>query len=139
MEKEKIKKVPTVGQFGFIISDSGKKFIQQLVYNKIVEGQLEYSLTDAILDGVYILQKKNPNVPERKNVRRYNQRGPHKSPITGSKTSILMPFLTKDWIENYISHKIESDILYTRTIFINDLINLLKKKYKGKLLEVPEI
>jgi hypothetical protein len=50
-----------------------------------------------------------------------------------------MPFLTKDWIENYISHKIESDILYTRTIFINDLINLLKKKYKGKLLEVPEI
>jgi len=127
-------------KLSFIISDESKKFITQLVYTKIVQGHLKFCLTDTILESVAILQKKNPNIPERKDItRRFNKRGASKTPVKGSKTSILIPILVFEWIENYICYRIESDILYTRTLFINDLVNLLKRKYKGKLLIVPEL
>lgn len=127
-------------KLSFIISDESKKFITQLVYTKIVQGHLKFCLTDSILESVAILQKKNPNIPERKNItRRFNKRGASKTPVKGSKTSILISILVFEWIENYICYRIESDILYTRTLFINDLVNLLKSKYKGKLLVVPEL
>lgn len=136
--KEEILENPV--KLSFIISDESKKFITQLVYTKIVRGHLKFCLTDAIIESVASLQKKNPNIPQRKNItRRFNKRGASKTPVKGLKTSILVPVVVFEWIENYICYRIERDILYTRTLFINDLINLLKKKYKDKLLVVPEV
>lgn len=127
-------------KFSFIISDESKKVINQFIYTKIVEGHLKFSLTDAISEGVSILQKKNPNIPERKNItRRFNKRGASKAPVKGKKNSILINLLVYEWIENYTFFRIETDILYTRTLFIIDLVNAIKNKYKGKLLVVPEL
>lgn len=127
-------------KFSFIISDECKKVINQFIYTKIVEGHLKFSLTDAISEGVSILQKKNPNIPERKNItRRFNRRGASKAPVKGKKNSILINLLVYEWIENYTSFRIETDILYSRTLFIIDLVNAIKNKYKGKLLVVPEL
>lgn len=127
-------------KFSFIISDESKKVINQFIYTKIVQGHLKFNLTDAISEGVIILQKKNTDIPERKNLtRRFNKRGASKTSIKGKKNSILVNFLVYEWIENYTSFRIESDILYSRTLFIIDLVNAIKNKYKGKLLVVPEL
>ena len=136
----KEKNISDTVKFSFIISDESKKIINQFIYTKIVHGHLKFSLTDAISEGVVILQQKNPNVPERKNItRRFNKRGASKAPIKGKKNSILVPILVYEWIENYTCLRIERDIFYTRTLFINDLVNAIKRKYKDKLLVVPEL
>ncbi len=138
---KKTNKKDTV-RFSFKISIENYNFLQKLSYNKMVAGDLKYKITSALLEGIEILRKENTNIPKSSDdeLRRYiggKQR-------TGTKeeyyrTSIDVAKDIYEFITDYIMFKLEKDPFYSNFYFVEDLIELLKKKYKNKLVEIPPI
>ena len=76
--------------FTFNLPQEGLSFINELVYTKIVEGNLNYSLTSAFMEGLILLQETYPNVPKRLSLkRRYYKGGAQKNKGKIHKTSIV--------------------------------------------------
>lgn len=141
MEEEQDEIIYPAVKFTFSISDDNKKYIDQVVYTNVVKGQLKYRFSDAIFEGIELLKIKNPDIPERDNkisIRTNKGAGKKISIKSGLKTSILAPYLVCEWVENYICFRIKDDKLYSRTYFINDIVKILKKDYKNKILVIPE-
>lgn len=137
MENTKIKKRLN---FCFNLSFENLDFINQLVYTKIVAGELKYSFSEAIKEGIFLLQMENKEIPQRLNLeKRYYREGKKEKNIDVYKTSILSSEELNNWIENYIIFKIENNSpFYKRSNLIEDIIGLLRKKYKKKLLDIPK-
>lgn len=127
-------------KFNFSLSPEEKYFFDRLIYTHVVKGNLHYSLKSAFLEGVTLLQDKNPEIPKRlSSVRRVNKRGRSSSNSKGYLTSIITSFAINDWILDYIYHKLSIDTYYTTSLFVNEIIELLNDNYKGKLLKIPKI
>lgn len=165
MSQSKEDSKPKSVKFNFTLSSEGREFFDNLIYTNVVKGNLHYNLKSAFLEGLFILQDKNPEIPSRNTTkRRYNKRGKSKSEVKGYVTSILSTLEINEWIEDYICYKInfsevnrnergDSDhiitnlnesipgvnIYYTKSLFVKELITLLEKKYKGKLLKIPRV
>lgn len=130
------KTTPTL--FTFNLPEEGLSFINELVYTKIVEGNVNYSLTTAFMEGLNLLKEEYPNVPKRLSLeRRYYKGGSQKNKGKIHKTSIVSSLEINSWIEDYIVHKLKEDIFFSKTSFFNDLLHELKKKYSNKLLKIP--
>ena len=124
--------------FTFNLPQEGLNFINELVYTKIVEGNLNYSLTSAFMEGLILLQETYPNVPKRLSLkRRYYKGGAQKNKGKIHKTSIVSSLEINSWIEDYIVHKLKEDLFFSKTSFVNDLLRELEKKYSNKLLKIP--
>lgn len=130
------KNKPTL--FTFNLPEGVLNFINELVYTKIVEGNVNYSLTSAFMEGLILLQKKYPNVPKRLSFkRRYYKGGTQKNKGKIHKTSIVSSLEVNSWIEDYIVYKLNEDQFFSKTSFVNDLLRELEKKYSNKLLKIP--
>lgn len=115
----------------------GLFFLQDVVYTNVVQGKIHYNLTSAFTEGLRLLQEKNP-IPKRENLeRRYNRGGRHKKKVEVYRTSFDSTFEDKDWIENYIVYKIKEDLFFSKSSFMNDVIDELKENYKERLLTIP--
>lgn len=127
-------------RLSFNLSTKNHDFINQLVYTKIVKGELKYSFSDAIKEGLYLMQIENPKIPKRLNLeRRYYKGGKREKEKNMYKTSILSSQELNDWIEDFISFKIDNNsVFYRRSNVIEESLNLLWKKYKNHLLEIPK-
>lgn len=131
-------KKPKPTLFTFNLPEEGLSFINELVYTKIVEGYVNYSLTSAFMEGLDLLKEEYPNVPKRLSLeRRYYKGGTQKNKGKIHKTSIVSSLEINSWIEDYIVHKLKEDIFFSKTSFFNDLLHELKKKYSNKLLKIP--
>lgn len=135
-EQESIKKKRII--FSLHLPIVGLHFLQDVVYTNVVEGKINYSLTAAFLEGLRLLQEKNPDIPERESMeRRYNRGGKHRKKGEVYQTSFASTLEDKNWIENYIVYKLKEDLFFSKISFINDVIEQLKEKYKGRLLKIP--
>ncbi len=131
-------KKPKPTLFTFNLPEEGLSFINELVYTKIVEGYVNYSLTSAFMEGLDLLKEEYPNVPKRLSLeRRYYRGGTQKNKGKIHRTSIVSSLEINSWIEDYIVHKLKEDIFFSKTSFFNDLLHELKKKYSNKLLKIP--
>lgn len=116
----------------------GLCFLQDVVYTNVVQGKIHYNLTTAFTEGLRLLQEKNPDIPKRESLeRRYNRRGRHKKKVEVFRTSFDSTFENKDWIENYIVYKLKEDLFFSKSSFMNDIIEELKENYKERLLTIP--
>ena len=131
-------KKPKPTLFTFNLPEEGLSFINELVYTKIVEGYVNYSLTSAFMEGLDLLKEEYPNVPKRLSLeRRYYRGGTQKNKGKIHRTSIVSSLEINSWIEDYIVHKLKEDIFFSKTSFFNDLLHELKKKYSNKLIKIP--
>lgn len=125
--------------FSFNLSQEGQEFLRELVYTKIVKGEMNCNLTTVFKEGLFLLQELNPDLPEDISLeRRYYKGGTQKNKGTIYRTSIVSTIENNTWIKRYMAYKITSDFFFSKSDFINDLINALKDKYKGKLLKLPK-
>jgi Arc/MetJ-type ribon-helix-helix transcriptional regulator len=127
-------------RLSFNLSTENHAFINQLVYTKIVKGELKYSFSEAIKEGLLLLQFENSEIPKRLSLeRRYYKGGKQEKKKNMYKTSILSSEDINDWIEDYINFKIENNLpFFRRSNVIEEAVELLFKKYKNKLLQVPK-
>ena len=127
-------------RLSFNLSTENHAFINQLVYTKIVKGELKYSFSEAIKEGLKLLQLENTKIPKRTRLeRRYYKEGKQEKKDNMYKTSILSTHELNEWIEDYINFKIDNNLpFYRRAYVIEEAVELLFKKYKKKLLDVPK-
>ena len=126
-------------KFNFNLSLDGLEFIHQLIYTKIVKGEINYTLTAALMEGLKLLQENYPELPKRISLeRRYYKGGSQKNKGKIYKTSIVSTFEVNDWIEDYIVYRLREDIFFSKTSFVIELLEELKKKYSGSLLDIPK-
>lgn len=126
-------------KFNFNLSLDGLEFIHQLVYTKIVKGEINYNLTSAFMEGFKLLQENYPELPKRISFeRRYYKGGSQKNKGKIYKTSIISSFEINNWIEDYIVYKLNEDIFFSKTSFVMDILSELSKKYSESLLELPK-
>ena len=127
-------------RLSFNLSTENHAFINQLVYTKIVKGELKYSFSEAIKEGLLLLQFENSEIPKRLSLeRRYYKGGKHEKEKKMYKTSILSSHELNEWIEDYTNFKIDNNLpFYRRSNVIEEAVELLFKKYKKKLLQVPK-
>ena len=111
-----------------------------MVYTKIVKGELKYSFSEAIIEGLLLLQFENSEIPKRLSLeRRYYKGGEQDKEKNMYKTSILPSHELNEWIEDFINFKIDNNLpFYRRSNVIEEAVELLLKKYKKKLLQVPK-
>jgi hypothetical protein len=128
-------------RFSFKMSMEDFNFLQKLSYNKIVSGNLKYKITSALIEGIEILIKQNPNIPKSSydELRRYIGGKQKKTKEEYYRTSIDVPKDIHEFIKDYIYYKLEKDSFYTNFYFVAEVIELLKNKYKNKLVEIPPI
>ena len=62
-------------RLSFNLSTENHTFINQLVYTKIVKGELKYSFSEAIKEGLLLLQFENSETPKRLNLERRYYKG----------------------------------------------------------------
>lgn len=137
METHIDKKV--IYKFNFNLSLDGLEFIHQLIYTKIVEGKINYTLTGAFIEGLKLLQENYTELPKRISLeRRYYKGGSQKNTGKIYKTSVVSTFEINDWIEDYIVYKMREDLFFSKTSFVMDLLQELKNKYADKLLIIPK-
>lgn len=127
-------------RFSFKILMEDFNFLKKLSYNKIVAGELDYKITSGLVEGIEILRKNTPNIPKSNNaeLRRYYG-GRQKSHIQLHKTSVNVSNDIHEFILDYIYYKLEEDPFYTNFYFITDVMEILKNKYKNKLVDIPEV
>jgi hypothetical protein len=124
--------------FGLHLPIVGLHFLQDVVYTNVVEGKINYSLTTAFVEGLRLLQEKNPDIPERESLeRRYNRGGKRRMKGEVYQTSFASTLEDKNWIENYIVYKLKENLFFSKILFINDVIEELKENYKERLLTIP--
>ncbi len=84
-------KKPKPTLFTFNLPEEGLSFINELVYTKIVEGYVNYSLTSAFMEGLDLLKEEYPNVPKRLSLeRRYYKGGTQKKKGKIHKKSLVL-------------------------------------------------
>lgn len=133
-------KKKNIYKFNFNLSLEGLEFIHQLVYTKMVKGEINYTLTAAFIEGLKLLQENYPELPKRISLeRRYYKGGSQKNKGKIYKTSVVSTFEINDWIEDYIVYKMTEDLFFSKTSFVNDLLQELKNKYAEKLLIIPKV
>lgn len=126
-------------KFNFNLSLDGLEFIHQLIYTKIVKGEINYNLTAAFMEGLKLLQENYPELPKRISLeRRYYKGGSQKNKGKIYKTSIISSFEINNWIEDYIVYKLKEDMFFSKTSFVMDILSELEKKYSGSLLNIPK-
>jgi Arc/MetJ-type ribon-helix-helix transcriptional regulator len=127
-------------RLSFNLSTENNTFINQLVYTKIVNGELKYSFSEVIKEGLLLLQLENTKIPKRTRLeRRYYKEGKQEKKENMYKTSILSTHELNNWIEDYINFKIDNNLpFYRKAYVIEEAVELLFKKYKKKLLQVPK-
>lgn len=125
--------------FSFNLSQEGQEFLRELVYTKIVKGEMNYNLTTAFKEGLILLQEHNPDLPEDISLeRRYYKGGAQKNKGNIYRTSIVSTIENNTWIKRYMAYKITTDFFFSKSDFVNDLINILKDKYNKNLLKLPK-
>lgn len=126
-------------KYSFTLSSADKSFFDRLIYTRIVKGTLNYNLKKAFFEGLEIIQDNNPDIPKRLDlIKRSNKLGRNGSGEKRYNTSVISTLEINDWIQDYISYKISFNPYYTTGLFINEIINVLNEKYKGKLLKIPK-
>jgi hypothetical protein len=120
--------------FSLAIPVDGYQYIRGLSNLKAKEGQLNYNLKAAFLDGLELLKKENPLVKDESSLeRRFYKGGGQKNKVASFSTSVIIPKRQINWIDNYILQERQKDEFFSKPDFINNLIEQLKKKY-GKSL-----
>ena len=135
-EQETIKKEKII--FGVDLPIDGLHFLQNVVYTNVISGNLNFTLTAALLQGLNLLKKKHPKIPQLEFIEKRNYKGGRQSKKGEVvRTSLICSTDDKKWIDNYIVFKLKGDIYFSKISFINDLIEELKISYEDKLVKIP--
>lgn len=128
-------------KFSFLLTDINNLFFKRIIYTNIVEGNLKYTLTSAFYEGLEILQKKNINITQETNLPiRFNKKGRGKGTENVKNfiiTSVVTKPSIKEWIENFIYHRMKKNNTYSKRELIDEIVEVLKKKYSSNILEIP--
>ncbi len=120
--------------FSLVIPIEGYVYIKSLMNYHTRNGNLNYSLKAAILEGLELLKKENPLVKDEASLeRRFYRGGGQKSKTESFSTSVIIPKRLVNWIDNYILQERKKDEFFSKPDFVNNLVEQLKKQY-GKSL-----
>ena len=114
-------KKPKPTLFTFNLPEEGLSFINELVYTKIVEGYVNYSLTSAFMEGLILLQETYPNVPKRLSLkRRYYKGGAQKNKGKIHKTSIFSSLeINSSRLNSLTSYSTILNVCFLSFMYIN--------------------
>lgn len=102
--------------------------ITALIGEKAKKGKYNYSLKNAFEDGLVILKSLHPEVSsEECTERRFYRGGKQKTKIESYNTSTMLFSNDINWIDNFIIKKRMENQFYSKTDFIVDLVDNLKK------------
>lgn len=126
--------VDTKQAFSIVIPIEGYVYIKGLMSHQTRKGNLNYRLKAAFSEGLSLLREENPLVKDDATLeRRFYMGGEQKSKIESFSTSVIIPKKDVNWINNYILQERKKDEFFSKTDFINNLVDQLKKQY-GKSL-----
>lgn len=127
-EKEKVENLEKT-QFSLVIPIEGYLYIKGLMNLKAKQGDLNYGIKTAFLEGLELLKKENPLVKYDELDRRYYKGAEQKNKIEAFKSTVVILKKDKNWLDNYILQERQKDDVFSKPDFINNLIEKLKKKY----------
>lgn len=105
-------------------------YITSLISKKTGEGNYNYNLKDAFAEGLELLKKANPEISNEKSLeRRFYRGGNQKNKIESYNTSSILLVSDINWIDNFIVEKRKTNQFYSKTDFIIELVDFLKKSY----------
>ena len=116
--------------FSLIIPIDGYQYIRGLASLKAKQGDLNYNLKAAFVEGLELLKKENPSVTDEASLeRRFYRGGGQKQKIESFATSVVIPKREINWIDNYILQERQKDEFFSKPDFIVNLVDQLKKHY----------
>ncbi len=117
--------------YAFDLQQDSNALFKKLIYHKIVhENDMGYNLTALFKEGINILKDKYPQVDSETPLnRRYYRGGKQKSKGIVNRTSVVTTIRNKNWIDNYILYKMSEDVYFSKTDFINELVEAVRQKY----------
>lgn len=107
-------------------------YITSLINDKTKAGRYNYNLKDAFLEGLELLKNEYPLVTNEKPLeRRFYRGGKQKSKVDSYNTSSVLFVSDINWIDNFIAEKRKENQFFSKTDFIIELVEVLKKNYKN--------
>jgi hypothetical protein len=116
--------------FSVVFPLESYKYIKSLLSLQTKKGNLNYGIKAAFLEGLELLKKKNPSVKDDVFLeRRFYTGGKQKSKTEGFSTSVVIPKKAVNWINNYILQERQNNEFFSKTDFLENLVDQLKTKY----------
>ena len=116
--------------FSLVFPLESYKYIKDLLSYQTKKGNLNYGIKAAFLEGLEFLKKKNPLVKDDVVLeRRFYTGGKQKSKTEGFSTSVIITKKDVNWINNYILQERQKNEFFSKTDFIENLVDQLKTKY----------
>lgn len=105
-------------------------YIMKIVSFNFQNGNRDYKIKDAFLEGLNILKEEFPNIDDTNSYgKRIYRGGDQKKKPEYVRTSIVLLKKDINWIDSYIINQGNNDIFYTKISFLIDLVKRLKQKY----------
>jgi hypothetical protein len=120
----------TVQTFSVVFPLESYKYIKSLLSDQTKKGNLNYGIKAAFLEGLELLKRRNPFVKDDVILeRRFYTGGKQKSKTEGFSTSVIIPKKAVNWINNYILQERQNNEFFSKTDFIENLVDQLKSEY----------